>query len=61
MPKTTDYKHTGDGVQIHLPSGVHDVERGAIITVSAADAKALDGRPDFEQSDSAKHDPKEVS
>ena len=48
------YKHTGDGVQIHLPSRVFDVEAGEIIEVSSDDAKVLDDRPDFEESTSSK-------
>ena len=38
------YKHTGDGVQIHLPSRVFDVEAGEIIEVSSDDAKVLNHR-----------------
>ena len=48
------YTHIGDGVQIHLPSRVFDVEPGEIIEVSADDAKVLDERPDFEESTSSK-------
>ena len=48
------FKHTGDGVQLHLPSRVFDVEPGEIIEVSADDAKVLDERPDFEESTSSK-------
>ena len=58
------FKHTGDGVQIHLPSRVFDVEPGEIIEVSTDDAKVLDPRPAFEASSASKSptpDTQEVS